>query len=357
LAKFVRFLTRFPLASSSISVHNMGMKRPPLSSTTNARQSPRRVIFLVLPDVQLLDLAGPAQVFDTAARLLGAPYTLSYCAASDEIRSKQQLYLAHLEQLPDIGQNDLILVPGAGTPPFNDRGLLDTPTKQWLQESYHAGTQIASICTGAMALGEAGLLHRRRCTTHWAEVSELRVRYPTAQVLEGVLYVHDHSIITSAGVASGIDMALWLLEQDCGPRLAADVARRLVVYLRRTGLERQVSVYLAYRSHLDPCVHKAQDWLAEHVTESVSLANLADVAQTSVRSLTRAFKAATGITPGEYQRLLRLELAAHLVNDSDLPLETIAARSGFGDPRHFRRVWHAHFGTPPSFGRQQSKQA
>jgi transcriptional regulator GlxA family with amidase domain len=331
------------------------MKRPPIALTTTAQRPPRRVVFLVLPDVQLLDLAGPAQVFDTAARLLGTPYTLLYCATSDEIRSKQQLYLSHLEQLPAISSNDLILVPGVGTSTSTYHELLDAPTRQWLQESYQAGAHIASICTGAEALGEAGLLHKRRCTTHWADVSTLRARYPTAQVLEGVLYIHDHNITTSAGVASGIDMALWLLEQDCGPRLAADVARQLVVYLRRSGFESQVSVYLTYRSHLDPCVHKVQDWLAEHVTEPISLTNLADVAQTSVRSLTRSFKAATGITPGEYQRLLRLELAAHLVNDSNLPLETIAIKSGFGDPRHFRRVWHAHFGSPPSSGRQRAR--
>jgi transcriptional regulator GlxA family with amidase domain len=328
------------------------MKRP---LRTTATSSQRRVIFLVLPDVQLLDLAGPAQVFDTAARIFGAPYTLMYCATSNEIRSKQCLYLAHLERLPEVDQNDLILIAGAGSSNAPDYTLLDSCARQWLQESYTAGTQIASICDGALALGEAGLLHRRRCTTHWSVVSELRLRYPTAQVLEGVLYVHDHNIITSAGVASGIDMALWLLEQDCGPRLTADVARHLVVYLRRNGFERQVSVYLTYCSHLDPCVHRVQNWLAEHITESISLADLADMAHTSVRSLTRVFKAATGITPGTYQRLLRLELAAHLINDSNLPLETIAIKSGFNDPRHFRRVWHAHFGTPPSSGRQRSR--
>jgi transcriptional regulator GlxA family with amidase domain len=152
----------------------------------------------------------------------------------------------------------------------------------------------------------------------------------------------------------GIDMALWLLEQDCGPRMVADVARRLVVYLRRSGLERQVSVYLEYRAHLDPCVHKVQDWLAEHVSESVSLDELATVGQTSVRSLTRAFKTATGITPREYQRLLRLEVAERLVHDSRLPLETIAMKSGFGDARQFRRVWLKHHGTPPSSSRPRS---
>jgi transcriptional regulator GlxA family with amidase domain len=330
------------------------MKRPSVEPKPIEQPPQRRVVFLVLPGVQLLDLAGPTQVFDTAARLFGAPYTLLFCSASDEIRSAQGLHLARLEPLPEIDGNSLILVPGTGASPSNSRALLDRSAKQWLQESYHAGAQIASICSGTAVLGEAGLLHRRRCTTHWEFVSDLQSCYPTTQVLDGVLYVHDHGITTSAGVTSGIDMALWLLEQDCGPRMAADIARQLVVYLRRSGLERQVSMYLEYRAHLDPCVHKVQDWLAEHVSEPTSLADLARVGQTSERSLSRAFKAATGITPHRYQQLLRLEVAKHLVSDSGLPLETIAVKSGFGDARQFRRVWLKYHGTPPSSGRPHS---
>ncbi|GER90040.1 AraC family transcriptional regulator [Dictyobacter vulcani] len=312
----------------------------------------RSVVFLVLPHVQLLDLAGPVQVFDTAARLFAAPYTLIFCAASEEIRSAQQLSLAHLQRLPEIDGSSLILVPGTGISPAKSRGLLDEETRVWLQESYRAGAHIASICSGTAVLGEAGLLHRRRCTTHWEFTSELQSCYPTSQVLDSVLYVHDHGIITSAGVASGIDMALWLLEQDCGPRIAAEVGRQLVVYFRRSGLHQQVSVYLQYRSHLDHCIHTVQDWLAENVSEPASLADLARVGQTSERSLARAFKAATGITPHQYQLLLRLELAANLVHDTALSLEAIAVKSGFGDTRQLRRVWHKHYGTPPSSGRR-----
>jgi transcriptional regulator GlxA family with amidase domain len=356
LTEFVRSLAGAPLVFGGEMIYDCGMKRPSIEPRTDEAQPERRVIFLVLPGVQLLDLAGPVQVFDTARRIFAVPYTILFCAASSEIRSTQRLYISRLEPLPEINGSDLVLVPGTGGP-LKGQKLLDAASKRWLQESYQAGAHIASICTGANALGEAGLLHKRRCTTHWADVAELRASCPTAQVLEGVLYVHDRGITTSAGVASGIDMALWLLERDCGPRLAADVARYLVVYLRRSGLERQMSVYLEYRAHLDPCVHKVQDWLAEHVGEPVTLEDLAVVAQTSVRSLTRSFKAAAGITPHEYQQLLRLELAAHLVRDSALPLETIAAKCGFGDPRHFRRVWRQRFGTPPSHARQQTSHA
>ena len=321
----------------------------PLAETTPA--TPRSVVFLILPQVQLLDLAGPVQVFDTAARLFGAPYTLRFCATSEEVRSAQQLWLARLQQLPDVDGRSLILVPGTGASPSQSRALLDEETRHWLQESYRAGAQIASICSGTAALGEAGLLHRRRCTTHWGFLSELQSCYPTAQVLDGVLYVQDQGIITSAGVTSGIDMALWLLEQDCGPRVAALAARELVVYFRRSGLHQQVSIYLQYRSHLDSCIHQVQDWLAEHVNEPALLADLARIGQTSERSLARAFKAATGITPHQYHLLLRLEMANQLVRETTLSLETIATKSGFGDTRQFRRAWHKYYGAPPSASR------
>lgn len=324
------------------------MNTPSVKATPT---TPRSVVFLVLPQVQLLDLAGPVQVFDTAARLFGAPYTLLFCATSEEIRSAQQLSLARLQRLPEIDGRSLILVPGTGVSPSQSRTLLDEETKHWLQESYRAGAQIASICSGTAVLGEAGLLHRRRCTTHWGFLSELQSCYPTAQVLDGVLYVQDQGIITSAGVTSGIDMALWLLEQDCGPRIAALVARELVVYFRRSGQQQQVSIYLQYRSHLDSCIHRVQDWLAEHVSEPATLADLASVGQTSERSLARAFKATTGITPHQYHLLLRLEMAIHLVRETSLSLEAIATKSGFGDARQFRRVWHKHYGTSPSSSR------
>lgn len=348
LAVFAPVLTCMALEIGRRFAHTAGMRgsqQPPASP-------PRRVIYLVLPGVQLLDLAGPLQVFDTAARLYGARYSPVFCAATPEIRTTQQLHLSRLESRPEARSTDLVLIPGTGQPPRRNRKLVDRATREWLQESYRAGAHLASICSGTAVLGEAGLLAGRRCTTHWESVEELQACYPSAEVVDGVLYVHDGRITTSAGVTSGIDMALWILEQDCGPRVAADVARQLVVYLRRSGLERQVSVHLRYRSHLDPRVHKVQDWLAQHTSEPASLDDLAGVGRTSPRSLTRAFKVATGLSPHQYQQRLRLDLAAHLLRDSDLPLKTIASKSGFGDPRHFRRVCLQHFGLPPSCIRQ-----
>jgi len=174
-----------------------------------------------------------------------------------------------------------------------------------------------------------------------------------ARLLEAVLYVHDRGVTTSAGIASGIDMALSLVEQHHGPRLAGEVARWMVIYLRRNGSQGQVSAYLEYRTHLHPAVHQVQDWLAEHATEPTSLADLAAVAKMTVRNLSRIFKDATGLTPLQYQQRLRLEVAANLLSESELSIEEVAAKCGFEDGRHFRRLWHRYFGVPPSETRRQ----
>lgn len=311
----------------------------------------QRVIFLVLDGVHLLDLAGPAQVFSMAASL-GAPYSLHFCANTSEVRSTQGLFLGHLEPLPIVSTDDQIMVAGVTLERLN-QPLLDAETRHWLMDAHRNGARIASICTGAVALGEAGLLDGRRCTTHWFIVEKLQQCYPLACVIDDVLYVSDRGIITSAGVASGIDMTLSMVEQQHGPCLTAEMARYLVIYFRRNGSQAQQSVYLEYRNHLHSGVHQAQNWLAEHAIASVSLPELAQIANMSVRSFSRAFKEAAGLTPMQYQQRLRLEVASMLLQNSDLSIETISARCGFEDARHFRRLWQRQFGVSPAVTRKK----
>jgi transcriptional regulator GlxA family with amidase domain len=317
--------------------------------TTNTVK--QQVVFLILEGVELLDLAGPAQVFSMAASL-GAPYCLHFCGNINGAHSAQGLFLGQLETLPLMTADDLIVVAGVALDQLNP-SLLDLATRDWLTDAHNRNICIASICTGALVLGEAGLLDGRRCTTHWFVVEDLQQRYPMAQVVDGVLYVRDRGIVTSAGIASGIDMALSLVEQQHGSRLATEVARHLVIYLRRNGTQPQQSVYLQYRNHLHSGIHQVQNWLAEHLTESISLTELAQIAHMSVRSFSRAFKEATGLTPIQYRQRLRLEVAATLLHSSELSIEAIAARCGFDDARHFRRLWQRYFGTAPSAMRLQ----
>ncbi len=311
----------------------------------------RRVLFLVLPQVNLLDMAGPAQVFHVAARL-GIPYKLLFCANQSEIASAQGLVFAQLQPLGPVSADDLVIVPGLQFNKEVSLGSLWEPAiSQWLGQAYDVGAPIASVCTGAFALGEAGLLDGRRCTTHWIAVSDLQTRYPHARMLDTALFVHDGKITTSAGIASGIDMALSLLEQQHGPLFTAQVARYLVVYMRRNGSQPQDSIYLQYRTHLNPAVHQAQDHLIQHVAEPFSLKSLAEITHLSIRSLTRSFKEATGLTPVQYHQSLQLELAVTFLHDPGLSIEEVARKSGFEDARHFRRLWHRAFGAPPSASR------
>lgn len=320
-----------------------------------AQRPEQRVIFLLLPNINLLDLAGTAQVFHVAA-YMGASYKLSFCAAQAVIDSSIGLMLGQVAPLSSVSKDDLVIIPGIDLEgrTVDDKGL-EPDLREWLRNACDSGARIASVCSGAFALGDAGLLDGRRCTTHWTLTSYLQIRYPRARVSDTVLYIHDKNITTSAGICSGIDMALSFVELDYGPVFTAQVARYLVIYMRRNGTQAQTSVYLEYRTHLNPGVHRVQDYLVQHATDSISLDELATIAKMSIRNLTRAFKDATGLTPLHYQHRLRLELASGLLHNPDLSIEAVALKCGFEDARHFRRLWQRHFGLSPSKTRNFSK--
>lgn len=305
----------------------------------------RRVVVVVLPEVNLLDLAGPVQVFD-AARALGGAYRIEHVGADSRVRSAQGVVLSDLAPLPSTAPGDLVLIPGPRL--RSDRLPVPREVVDWLRVRAQAGARFASVCSGAVALGDAGLLNGRRCTTHWELLDAMRARYPAARVADSVLYVHDGPVSTSAGIASGIDLALSLVERDHGAALAAAVARQLVVYLRRDGGHAQLSPFLRDRAHLNEAVHRVQDHLAQNLDSRHTLAELAAIAHLSPRGLSRAFKSTIGITPLEYRQRLRLELAANLLDQTDLTVQAVAARCGFGDARHLRRLYAARFGTTPA---------
>ncbi|GIH90569.1 GlxA family transcriptional regulator [Planobispora siamensis] len=310
-----------------------------------------RVVVLVLPEVNLLDLGGPVQVFDTAAHL-GAPYRVEYVAETPEVISAQGLRFAGLEPPGPAGPGDLVLVPGYRLhPPAPGEFLVSGTVVDWLRAAHRDGARIASVCSGAAALGEAGILDGRRCTTHWSLIDAMRERYPAARVQDAVLYVHDGPVSTSAGISTGLDLALSLVEREHGPALAAAVARQLVVYMRRSGGDGQISAFLQHRAHLNVAVHRVQDHLAQNLDAPHTLAELAAVAHLSPRGLSRAFTATIGITPLEYRQRLRLELAATLLAETGLTVEAVSARCGFRDARHFRRLFTARYGVPPSASR------
>ncbi|HET8799039.1 MAG TPA: DJ-1/PfpI family protein [Thermoanaerobaculia bacterium] len=291
------------------------------------------MIFVVLPQVEILDLAGPLQAFHEA-NASRVRHRIRLVAPRERIETHHGVVLADLDPLPESAGEALVIVPGM---PYARTEKLDRGVVRWLARAAREGAHLASVCTGAFVLGEAGLLDGRRCTTHWSRTGELARRFPRARVLVDRLFVSDGNVTTSAGIASGIDMALALIEQSEGPLVAAEVAREMVVYLRRDGSEKQESVYLDYRTHLNPGVHRAQDWMVRHPSEPATLESLAEIAGMSSRSLTRTFREATGISVHEFATRVRLELAKTLMSDPTLTMDAIAQRCGFTSARHLRR--------------------
>jgi transcriptional regulator GlxA family with amidase domain len=272
-------------------------------------------------------------------------YAIRSCSTRDRIRTDQGLWLADLEPLPDAGEGDIVVVPGM---PFAATSRIDRAAIKWLKTSAARGAEIASVCTGAFVLGYAGLLDGRRCTTHWSRTAELARLFPAARVLTKRLFVSDGAVTTSAGIASGIDMALAIIERRDGPLAAAQVAREMVVYIRRDGAHDQQSVYLDYRTHLQPGIHRVQDVLTRNPAEKTSLVGLASLAGMSTRNLTRIFRQATGISIKEFATRVRLELARSLLHDPTTTIDAVANACGFESARQFRRVWSAAHGAPPS---------
>ena len=296
---------------------------------------------MLLPEVEILDLAGPLQALGEANRSR-ARYRLRFCSTRDQVRTDQGIVLADLEPLPEVGDNragriacpPLVIVPGM---PYAATQKLDRRVVRWLRDAAKSGAHLASVCTGAFVLGEAGLLDDKRCTTHWSRTSELAQRFPNARVLTDRLFVTDGEVTTSAGIASGIDMALALIEQTDGPLVAAEVAREMVVYLRRDGSQEQQSVYLDFRTHLHPGVHRVQDWIVRNPDRRPTLDELAELAGMSSRNLTRTFRKATGISVHEFSTRVRLELARSLAHEPSLTMDAVARRSGLS-ARELRRL-------------------
>ncbi|MFZ1098758.1 MAG: helix-turn-helix domain-containing protein, partial [Steroidobacteraceae bacterium] len=204
------------------------------------------------------------------------------------------------------------------------------------------------VCSGSVLAAHAGLLAGRACTTHHAHTDELRRVEPRARVLENRIFVEDGPVFTSAGVTAGLDLALHVIGAQLGPRVAADIARDLVVYLRRAGTDPAHSPWVMHRNHLHPAVHRVQEAVARNPAARWGSRELAAVACTGARNLGRLFAEHARCSPLDYVQLLRVALARQLVTHSRLDLERVALESGFRSARHLRRVWARWEGRPPS---------
>src|SRR4051794_23335341 len=289
------------------------------------------------------ELAVAYEVFGVDRRYLTPDwYAFKLCAADPgPIRTEAGLVLDTPYGLDDLVTADTVIVPAAVGDPDEHPDLV-----QALKTAYAKGARIASICTGAYTLAEAGLLDGRRATTHWAHADDFAARYPEIDVDPNVLYVDDGRIFTSAGTAAGIDLCLHLVRQDLGVDVANAVARRMVVPPHRDGGQAQYVDAPIPRCDVDS-LGPVLDWALAHLDDTVTLADLARVAHVSVRTLVRRFQSATGTTPLQWLLHQRVRRAQHLLESTDEPVERIASLAGFGSAANLRQHFTRVVGVPP----------
>jgi transcriptional regulator GlxA family with amidase domain len=311
----------------------------------------QRVGILVYDNVTMIDIAGPADVF-SHANDFGASYeTVLVSSDGASVKASNGLTLTAELAAADVGALDTVIIPGA-------YGMISKPFEKPLMDAVVELTaesrRIASVCTGAFLLAQAGLLDYRKATTHWTRAELFARSFPLVQVMPDSLFVRDGNITTSAGVSSGIDLALALVEDDFGPDVAARVARQMVVFLQRPGRQSQISA--PSRDHLaaDNPLRKLMDAIAADPAGNYSLANMSSVANVSTRNLTRMFHDDIGTTPARYVELIRIEAAQMLLQEG-ASIPVAAQKSGFGSPETLRRVFVNRLGSSPSVYVEQLK--
>jgi transcriptional regulator GlxA family with amidase domain len=317
--------------------------------------NPRRIDFLAFPDVQLLDVTGPFQVFASASRVVEesgqpVPYLLQVVSAvPGAIVSSSGLALV-AQALPaaDLPLDTLVIAGGIGV----QLACADADLVGWVRARAGVSRRFASVCTGAFLLASTGLLDGRRATTHWSRCGELAAAYPAVRVEEDPIYVNDGAIWTSAGVTAGIDMALALVEADLGRTVAMAVARSLVVFAKRPGGQAQFSAGLALAGS-DGTFDGLHDWMKRNLRGNLAVPALAEQAGMSERSFLRRYRQVTGTTPARAVERMRVEAARQALGGTGFPVKRIARDCGFGSEETMRRSFVRILAVPPHAYRER----
>ncbi|CAI1899091.1 transcriptional activator FtrA [Serratia grimesii] len=295
------------------------------------------VYFLMLPNVLSLDVSGPAETL----RLAGQ-FSLRYISPLPQIICSIGMTLSQLQPLPErLEDNAILVIPGVSTSPGDVNHQATEQARRWLAtlqpDLQQQRITLVCVCSGALLAAQAGLLDNHQCTTHHDVIERLRQQAPTALVKENRIFVEDRSIYTSAGITAGIDLALHLINRQCGATRAMEIAREMVVYFRRSGDDPQLSPWLRYRNHLHPAVHRAQDVMAAEPEAEWSVPQVAEKAHVSSRHLARLFRSHVGISVREYHEQLRLAVAQQRLQQG-YGLEKAALAAGFSSGRQLRRA-------------------
>ena len=303
---------------------------------------------IIFESSQSLDIAGPLDVFSEANSFLLPEERYKLITIGIDpgpIRCSNGLRMLADQHWSDVDEPiDTLLVAGG-----SDLHARDLPLEfyQWLSHFSKSCNRIGSICNGAFILGRAGLLDNRSVTTHWDSASTLEKICPTARVFPDKIYIEDGNLYTSAGVTAGIDLSLFLLRQDKGALVSLNVAKRLVVLMQRIGGQSQFSPYINVYAEADSSISKAQRHALANLRNPLSMPELAQVAQMSVRNFSRQFLKELQITPSQFVERARVDAARSMLECSATPLKTIAYECGFVDSERMRRAFVRCIGVTP----------
>jgi transcriptional regulator GlxA family with amidase domain len=320
--------------------------------SVRGRAAPRHVALVAFAGAQCLDVTGPLEVFalaaDEQARLnpaQPAPYTREVLAAqAGPVRMSSGLQIIADRAYPTVRRGvDTLIVAGGDV----RAAAADANLRRWLQNAAPRVRRLASVCSGAFILAEAGLLDGRRVTTHWSVTGLLARHYPRVTVEPDAIFVRDGNVYTSAGVTAGIDLALALVEEDLGHNVALAVARRLVVFLKRPGGQSQFSTHLAAQTAPSGRLQDLPEWILDHLDADLSVERLAARLAVSPRTFARVFRRETGGTPAKFVERARIDAARRYLEDSSMSLDEVAERCGFGSAEHLRRTFVRHVRVMP----------
>jgi len=313
----------------------------------------RLIGFLIFPDLQVLDCTGPLAAFEIAGRYCPGAYDLRVMAVRPGMVSATcSLAMAAGPLVPTEALDTLVTAGGEGT----RTACEDAETLAYVRAAAERARRVTSVCSGAYILAAAGLLDGRRATTHWNRTGDFARRFPAVRLEPDRIFVRDGSVWTAAGITAGIDLALALIADDLGEEIARRTAQQLVVYHRRPGGQSQFSALLDLErpeGRFGPVLA----WAREHLTEPLTVEQLADAAAMSARNFARAFAVEVGVTPAKAVERLRLDAARAQLDAGESQLELIARQVGFGDADRMRRAFVRAFGQSPQAFRRTARQA
>lgn len=345
----------FVLVTDEVAREDRAMNTQPSKQSMQDATRFRRVGFLIYPNCEVLDVCGPFEAFhfaDLALRLLGRTKEPTYqslilAAALGPIQTMSGMEIVATHRYGEIadGLDTLVVVGGTGC----EEASKDLALVEWVRSIAPRTRRVVSICSGAFILAAAGLLHHRRATTHWMYSDLLAKTYPSIEVDAGLIFIRDGNIYTSGGITAGIDLALALVEEDLGPEVMLGVARALVVFPRRPGGQSQFKGYTSpLEKPIRPNISELQAWMLAHPEADFSVVALADRMSMSPRNFSRLFRNETGQTPAEFAEWARVDAARCKLEQTHLPIETIAEECGFGNPERMRRTFLRLLVTSPT---------